>query len=174
MLIYLATGNAHKAEEFTRLLRVHDLRDIEIRPATAIGGMPHVPEDTGTFLGNARQKALALRRLAPGTAWVMSDDSGLCCAALNGAPGVETANYAYPGAPAPAHRAKLLSALHDIPESHRGAYFFCLLFLISPEGVEYVVPGSCNGSILREERGTGGFGYDPVFRAAGTDCSFAE
>ena len=174
MLIYLATGNAHKAEEFSRLLRAHNLHDIEIKTAVALGGMPHVPEDTGTFVGNARQKALALRKRAPATAWVMSDDSGLCCDALNDAPGVETANYAGPAAPAAAHRAKLLAALCNTPEPLRSAYFFCLLFLISPEGAEYVTTGSCGGFILREERGSDGFGYDPIFSAKGTDCSFAE
>jgi XTP/dITP diphosphohydrolase len=187
--IILATGNAHKAREFAQLLGAAGngttatglaatataaLANVNLTAAAALGGMPHVPEDTGTFLGNARQKARAVRAIAPPGAWVLADDSGLCCDALDGAPGVETANYAGPAAPAAAHRAKLLDALRDIPDARRAAHFHCLLLLLAPDGTEHVFTGDCAGDILREERGASGFGYDPIFRAAGTACSFAE
>ncbi|MDR2844669.1 MAG: RdgB/HAM1 family non-canonical purine NTP pyrophosphatase [Puniceicoccales bacterium] len=171
--IILATGNAHKAEEFARLFLARRL-DVSVHTAARVGGMPAVAEDTGTFLGNARQKAQALRSVAPPPFWVMADDSGLVCDALDGAPGVETANYAGPKATDAANRAKLLAALHDTPDAQRGAHFFCQLLLISPEGQEWAFAGKCPGRILRAEAGAGGFGYDPLFVADGTDASFAE
>ncbi|MDR1817306.1 MAG: non-canonical purine NTP pyrophosphatase [Puniceicoccales bacterium] len=179
--ILLASGNAHKAAEFAQLAAAAGA-PVQFVSAAAVGGMPAVAEDTGTFLGNARQKALALREraLAAGTAggadatggtapWVMADDSGLCCDALGGAPGVETANYAGTAAPAAANRAKLLNALRDVPDAQRGARFVCLLLLIAPDGTEHVFTGECAGRILRGERGTGGFGYDPVFALGAPD-----
>ncbi|MDR3229017.1 MAG: SDR family NAD(P)-dependent oxidoreductase [Puniceicoccales bacterium] len=171
--LILATGNAHKAAEFARLAAASGL-PFEICDASAAGGMPDVPEDTGTFLGNARQKARALRAVAPSDAWVLADDSGLCCNALDGAPGVETANYAGPHATDVANRTKLLTALDNVPDEKRGAHFLCQLVLISPTGSEFLFDGFCKGRILRTERGEGGFGYDPIFQRDGDVLGFAE
>ena len=85
---YLASGNAHKALELQALARAGGA-PAEILSARELGGMPTVAEDAGSFLGNARKKAHALRALAPAAAWVLADDSGLCVEALGGAPGVE-------------------------------------------------------------------------------------
>jgi XTP/dITP diphosphohydrolase len=171
--IILATGNAHKAEEFGRMFTVRGLPGI-VYPASMVGGMPPVPEDTGTFLGNARQKAQALRALTPTEFWVMADDSGLACDALNGEPGVESANYAGPKAPDAANRAKLLASLQNTPDDQRTARFICQLVLLGPHGEEHSFVGTCPGRILHTEHGNGGFGYDPLFVPDGSDKTFAE
>lgn len=165
-LVYLASGNAHKAAEFAALA-ARDRLPIEIRPARDLGGMPEVPEDTGTFAGNARQKAAALRRLAPREAWVLADDSGLCVDALDGAPGVDSAVYAGRPADAAANRAKLLHALRGVPDERRTAHFVCLLLVLDGDGDGHPFEGRCDGRIGVEERGAGGFGYDPVFVVGG-------
>jgi XTP/dITP diphosphohydrolase len=165
-VIYLASGNAHKAAEFSALA-ARDRLPIEMRSAKELGGMPPVPEDTGTFLGNARQKALAVRRLAPEGAWVLADDSGLCVDALGGAPGVDSAVYAGRHGDAAANRAKLLAALAAVPAERRTAHFFCLLLLVDGDGRERAFEGRCEGRIVSVERGGGGFGYDPVFEVGG-------
>lgn len=174
--VVLATGNAHKVEEFNRLSAVFSLPEIRFVSAkeTVPGGMPKVVEDSGTFLGNARLKARALRSLVSGDAFVLADDSGLCVDALGGAPGVETAYYAGPTATAAQNRAKLLGALSGVPDENRCAHFYCLLLLISPAGEELAFDGKCFGKIAAHEAGTGGFGYDPIFVPDGFSATFAE
>lgn len=174
--IVLATGNAHKAEEFNRLAAAFSLPEIRFVSAKEAlpEGMPHVVEDSGTFVGNARLKALALRERVPADCFVLADDSGLCVDALGGAPGVETAYYAGPRATAEENRGKLLAALNGVPAEKRGAHFVCLLLLIAPDGAETVFEGKCFGGIAEKEAGTGGFGYDPIFTPRGFDRTFAE
>jgi XTP/dITP diphosphohydrolase len=172
-ILLLATGNSHKAEEFSRLFAEAGLR-VEVRTAKAVGGMPDVAETAGTFAGNARLKAEALRRLAPTDAWVLSDDSGLSCDALGGAPGVDSAVYAGPRATDAENRAKLLAALAGVPLARRGARFTCHLVLLGPAGEDLEFTGHCPGVILESERGEGGFGYDALFVPEGRDLSFAE
>lgn len=174
--IVIATGNAHKVEEFNRLVGVFNLsgvRFISAKEASA-DGMPSVVEDSGTFIGNARLKAQALKKCVPADFFVLADDSGLCVDALDGAPGVETAYYAGPKATSEENRQKLLSALENVPAENRGSHFVCLLLLISPDGTESVFEGKCEGVIAHEEAGTGGFGYDPIFKPSGFDKTFAE
>jgi len=110
MDIYLATGNAHKAEEFGRMFAQARLA-VKVRSAKELGGMPYVEEITGTFNGNCRLKANALREITPQKAWVLADDSGLCCDALQGGPGVDSAIFAGVGATDAQNRAKLLEAM---------------------------------------------------------------
>ena len=101
MTVYLASGNAHKAREFQALadgLAPVRRLPVEIISAAAMGGMPQVVEDAGSFTGNARKKARALQDRLPAGAWALADDSGLCVDALAGAPGVESAYYAGPRA----------------------------------------------------------------------------
>ncbi len=180
MKLYLASGNAHKAQEFQALADAGALRGaLEVVSARAAGGMPHVDEDTGTFAGNARKKALALRAklgasLTGADTWVLADDSGLCVDALGGAPGVESAYYAGPRGDGAANLAKLVEAMRDVPAEKRGAYFVCVLFLIGPDGAEHVFEGRCPGRLAREPRGGGGFGYDPLFVSAGYESTFSE
>lgn len=175
--VVIATGNAHKVEEFNRLAADAGLKNVRFISAKDCvpGGMPHVVEDSGTFEGNARLKAIALRKIVPENYFVMADDSGLCVDILNGAPGVETAYYAGPDATHAENRAKLVRALDGIPPEKRGAHFYCLLFLITPENEEKIFDGACQGFISENERDAGfGFGYDPVFLPAGYDKTFAE
>lgn len=171
--LLLATGNAHKAEEFARMFREVGL-PCEVLTAAAAGGMPPVAETAGTFAGNARLKAEALRRRAPADCWVLADDSGLSVDALGGAPGVDSAVYAGPGATDAANRAKLLSALAGVPPARRSARFTCHLVLLGPAGEDMEFTGRCEGSVLEAERGEGGFGYDSLFAPRGGDRTFAE
>lgn len=173
MHLYLATGNAHKAEEFGRMFQQAGL-PIRVHSAKELGGMPYVEEITGTFTGNCRLKGEALRRIAPAKSWVLADDSGLCCDALQGGPGVDSAIYAGKGATDAQNRQKLLSALQKAPAHQRGARFECHLLLLGPNREEQKFLGQCWGRILEQEVGTEGFGYDSLFVPSGFDKTFGE
>ena len=173
MKLFLASGNAHKAAELQALANASRVA-VEIVSARAVGGMPAVEEDTGTFVGNARKKALALRARLPAEAWALADDSGLCVSALDGAPGVESAYYAGPQGDGAANLAKLVGAMRDVPAGERGAYFVCVLLVAGPGGAEHVFEGLCGGHLADAPRGGGGFGYDPLFVPEGQGVSFAE
>lgn len=129
---------------------------IRVHSAKELGGMPYVEEITGTFTGNCRLKGEALRRIAPAKSWVLADDSGLCCDALQGGPGVDSAVYAGKGASDAQNRQKLLSALKKAPAHQRGARFECHLLLLGPNREEQKFLGQCWGRILEQEVGTGG------------------
>jgi XTP/dITP diphosphohydrolase len=173
MKLYLASGNAHKVQEFQALADTSRL-DLEIVSAKSIGGMPSVVEDAGTFVGNATKKARALKAILPSDAWVLADDSGLCVDALDGAPGVESAYYAGPQSDSTANLAKLVQTMCDVPLEKRAAHFVCMLVLIDGAGQERVFEGRCDGSLLCEPRGGAGFGYDPLFVPNGHEKSLAE
>ena len=173
MHFYFASGNAHKAAELQSLAQASAL-PIQIHSASAVGGMPPVREDAGTFEGNARKKAAALRPLLPGSAWSIADDSGLCVDALDGGPGVESAYYAGQHSDSAANLAKLVAVMRDVPEARRGAHFRCVLLAIGPGGEERVFEGACAGRLLYSPRGGAGFGYDPLFVPAGYEQTFAE
>jgi XTP/dITP diphosphohydrolase len=188
MKIYLASGNAHKVQEFQALADAARAAggaggvDIEFVSAKAVGGMPEVVEDTGTFVGNARKKAQALRaKLLAGMSpeeqaalWVLADDSGLCVDALGGGPGVESAYFAGPQGDSAANLRKLVAVMRAVPEGRRGAHFVCVLVLLEPGGGEQVFEGRCEGALLVEPRGGAGFGYDPLFVPSGKKESLAE
>jgi XTP/dITP diphosphohydrolase len=173
MKLYFASGNAHKAAELQALADLSRV-PVEIVSARAVGGMPPVVEDAGTFVGNARKKATTLRALLPAGAWALADDSGVCVDALDGAPGVESAYYAGPQGDSAANLAKLARIMRDVPAGKRGAQFFCLLLLSGPGGAEHVFEGRCTGQLLVEPRGGAGFGYDPLFVPDGFQQSYAE
>lgn len=170
---YLASGNAHKVAELQVLARAAAL-PLAIRSARDVGGMPAVEEDTGTFVGNARKKAAALRARLPAGAWALADDSGVCVDALDGAPGVESAYYAGPQGDAKANLEKLVATMREVPDDRRGARFYCVLVALGPRGEEAVFEGACEGRLLREPRGGAGFGYDPIFVPDGQARSYAE
>jgi len=184
MKLFLATGNAHKLREFRELVADTTLgppiADLEIHSASALGGMPPVVEDTGSFEGNARKKARALAALLPPfssdgpDAWALADDSGLCVDALGGAPGVESAYYAGPQADSAANLAKLVAEMRNVPLGQRGAHYVCVLVLATADGREHVFRGACHGTLAVEPRGQGGFGYDPLFIPHGFDKTFGE
>lgn len=177
MDIYLASGNAHKVQEFRTLLAAADpaiAANVRILSADDAGGMPSVVEDAGSFIGNARKKALALVDKLPQGAWALSDDSGLSVDALNGAPGVESAYYAGPKADSAANLRKLMVAMNGVLEENRSANFSCVLCLATKGREPLFFRGRCDGRIALQASGKGGFGYDPVFVPDGFAQSFAE
>lgn len=162
--ILLASGNPHKIEELSILLRT-PLRGLRDLPR-----VPEIVEDAETFEGNALKKA---RTLAPFTqGWVLADDSGLEVDALNGAPGVHSARFAGEHGNDAANNALLLQKLHHT--SHRTARFVCVLVLLGPNDTTHVVRGTCEGSIALTPAGNSGFGYDPLFIPDGYTQTFAE
>ncbi len=161
-VIHLATGNAHKVQEMQRLANESGL-PITIVPAK---GMPPVNEDTGTFVGNARKKALALKSVLPAGIWVLADDSGVCVESLGGEPG--------PQGDSAANLRKLTEVMRAVPAGKRGAYFFCVLVLLAPDGAELVFEGRCDGVLSVEPAGGAGFGYDPLFIPNGFDRTYAQ
>lgn len=173
MKLYLATGNRHKIDEFARLFAEAG-PGVELGSALEGGGMPEVDENAPDFVGNARLKAEALRRRLPPEAWVLADDSGLEVSALGGEPGIRSARYAGGEATDADNRAKLLDRLREVGADDRGARFVCVLVLLGPGGAEEVFEGVCSGRIVEEEKGGGGFGYDPIFVPEGLDRTFAE
>lgn len=171
--LHLASGNTHKVAELAAFAERDGLA-LEIVSAKALGGMPPVAEDTGTFLGNARKKARALHALAPAGGLVLADDSGVCVDHLGGGPGVESAYFAGPQGDSAANLRKLTEVMRGVPAERRGAKFYCLLFLIDEAGGEHVFEGECAGTLLDEPRGGAGFGYDPLFVPTGFSQSYAE
>lgn len=174
MKLYLASGNPHKAGEFRALAGEWGGASVEFGSAAEVGGMPAVDEDTGTFSGNALKKARALLARLPAGGWALADDSGLCVAALGGAPGVDSAIFAGPQADPGANLAKLLGAMEGVPDAGRLAEFVCVLALCGPGGVERQFEGRCAGRLARVPKGGGGFGYDPIFVPEGFDRTLAE
>lgn len=173
MRLYFASGNLHKAAELQALANATHV-PVDIVSARSLGGMPDVTEDAGTFVGNARKKAAALRALVPSDAWVLADDSGVCVDALQGAPGVESAYYAGPQGDSVANLAKLEREMQGVPPERRGAHFLCVLVVAGPAGEERIFEGVCRGRLLEQPRGAAGFGYDPLFVPDGYDQSYAE
>ncbi len=168
--VVLASANPKKAAEIEAIAG-HALHLVP-RPAS----VPEVVEDADTFEGNARLKAEALVA-ATGLA-ALADDSGLEVEALGGAPGVHSARYAGAQATDADNVARLLAELGALePDAQRGrrARFRCVLVLRRPDGSEVVAEGEVAGVIAGEPRGSGGFGYDPVFVPDDGDGStFAE
>jgi XTP/dITP diphosphohydrolase len=149
----LATGNRHKLAEMRELLPGIEL---EALPA----GFELPPETGESFEANALIKARATHE-ATGAATI-ADDSGIEADDLGGAPGIYSARYAGPGASDEVNLAKLLREV-DAAAGDRRAAYVCALALIDGEGTEHVFEARCEGRLLREPRGSGGFGYDPAF-----------
>lgn len=173
--LLLATRNKNKTAQIALALEgryaVTDLLD----PAYA--DLPEVEETGTTFHENAALKAVTIsRRVAPETL-VLADDSGLCVEALNGAPGVYSARYAGPGASDVENYVKLLAELVGrgafCPEQ-RAAHYSCVLVLARAGAELHHTEGHVHGWLRDEPRGTGGFGYDPLFIPTGGDRTFAE
>jgi|UniRef100_UPI00404B60E2 XTP/dITP diphosphohydrolase len=173
MKLYLASANTHKVRELQALADLSSA-GIEILSAQSVGGMPEVVEDTGSFVGNARKKAHAIKSLLPNDGWALADDSGICVDALGGAPGVESAYFAGAISDDRANLNKLVAVMREAPHGSRGAHYVCVLVLISPAGDEYVFEGKCHGALLFDPIGAEGFGYDPLFVPTGHDCTFGE
>jgi XTP/dITP diphosphohydrolase len=167
-IIYLATNNAHKAEEFSKLAegRFKFLPARELRP-----GISWV-EDGKTFLDNARIKARELAKYT--TSPILADDSGLMVDILNGEPGVFSSRYCGTEGDDLGNMNKLLKNLRALPKQKFEAKFVCCLWYIADNGSEHTFTGECPGEIVLEPRGNQGFGYDPVFQVEGTARTLAE
>jgi len=168
----LASRNAHKVEELDRILK-HAGIDVQLLTVADFPDAPEVPETESTFEGNALLKARALAQHTGLTA--IADDSGLCVNALNGMPGVLSARWS--GSDVDADRANLdlvLRQLKDVPDVRRGAQFVCAAAVVRPDGEEFTVRGTVDGILVREPRGTHGFGYDPIFVPTGFEITTAE
>jgi XTP/dITP diphosphohydrolase len=165
--LYCATGNPGKLREFRLAGQV---LGIEIEPLPGIHSIA-APEETGaTFEENAKIKACYYSRFAPGP--LFADDSGLEVDALKGEPGVFSARYAGPGATDEANNRLLLERMAK--KRRRGARFVCVIALAQAGQVLKTFRGTVEGEILPEERGPGGFGYDPLFYYPPFGCSFGE
>ncbi len=179
--LVLATRNEHKVHELRQILAglVDDL-DLQVVGADEVEGAPDVPETEVTFLGNARLKAVALAQ-ATGLPSV-ADDSGLAVEVLGGSPGVFSARWSGSAAGEGAARAAkdranlglLLEQVADVPDEHRAAAFVCAAVVAMPDGRVEGVEGRVEGSLVREPRGTNGFGYDPAFVPTGDTRTLAE
>ena len=160
--VFLASRNPGKLAEMQRILREH-------APGILVVGLDDVPaydepvEDQSTFEGNALLKARA--GLAATGLPTLADDSGLCVDALNGMPGVLSARWAGPPKDDQRNNELVLAQLADVPEERRGAHFACAVAFCHPQGAEIVVHGEMHGRVIRDLRGSGGFGYDVLFVA---------
>ena len=169
--LYLASGNAGKLREFRALaVAAHSNLELELLPQYA--SLPEFPETAPTFAENATGKALYYSRACADM--VFSDDSGLVVPALGGEPGVHSARYAGPGASNDWKIAKLLAALRGKKGAERAAYFVCVIAVAQMGRVIAVVSDKVDGEIAEAPRGSGGFGYDPVFYFPALGKTFAE
>ncbi len=169
--IVLATKNRHKLEELHRILEAAGL-DIALLGADAFPDLPDIPETESSFAGNALLKAREIARITGLPA--IADDSGLCVDALNGMPGILSARWSGRHGDDKANLHLLLGQLSDVPDRRRGAAFHCAAAISLPDGTERVVEGTIEGVIIREPRGSGGFGYDPIFVPLGKQQTLAE
>lgn len=174
MKIVLASRNANKIREVKRLLSEVDARlaEMEIVSLDDMGILGEIEENGSTFEENALIKA----RVGAEKGFIcLADDSGLEVDALDGAPGVYSARYAGEN-PTDDERNNqlLLKKLDSVPEEKRTARYTCCIACVFPDGREYVTKGSCEGVMLREYCGTGGFGYDPLFYVPALKKTFAQ
>lgn len=174
--LFVATRNEGKVAELRRTFAqlpvdVLSLEDFARRSGVSLSALPDPVESASSFEGNATIKAREYAGACD--AWVLADDSGLEVDALDGAPGVHSARYAGEGATDADNNDKLLASLAE--EEQRRARFRCVLVLADETGdVVHVTHGTCEGTLLRAPRGTGGFGYDPLFVADGETLTMAE
>ena len=167
--LVVATRNAGKLEEIRHLL---EGAGIGVLGLDAFPEVPEIEEDGATFAANAAKKAETVAHLTGRPC--LADDSGLTVAALNGEPGVHSARYAGVQGDDAANNARLLRELADVPEARRQAAFCCVMALCRPGEPTAFFEGRVAGSILHAPRGSGGFGYDPLFLVDGFDRTMAE
>lgn len=176
----LATGNSHKVDEVTRILASLGVECtiVSMDDACQAAGVsvPDIVEDGATFADNALIKARAICELTGGS--VLAEDSGITVDALNGMPGIFSARWAGSHGDDQANLDLLINQLTDVPDDRRGAAFECVLAMVTQDDIgevsEFVVQGTVRGHVLREERGSRGFGYDPIFVPDGFEQTTAQ
>lgn len=168
--ILIASKNVHKIRECREILS--QIKNLDL---LSLHDFPNYepPEETGSsFEENAILKAShAAKEL---NLWALADDSGLVVPALSGEPGVFSARYAGTGASDADNRKKLIANMQHLMDDDRFAFFECCIALASPESLKKCVCGTCEGKIIKEEKGGGGFGYDPLFVKHEYSKTFAE
>jgi len=169
MEIVLATRNRNKLREFRAML---DDLQVHVRSCDDFPDCPDAVEDGNSFAENALKKA---RLVASYTGLLaIADDSGLEVDTLGGKPGIYSARYGGVQGDDRGNIEKLLHELDGVPRERRGAQFRCVIAIVAPGGREQIVEGVCRGVIIEQPRGTGGFGYDPVFLDVPSCLTFAE
>ena len=170
MRIVFATGNAGKVREVKAILADLNMEVLSMKEA----GISAEAEENGTtFAENAVIKAKDIAEKVPG-AIVMADDSGLVVDALNGEPGIYSARYLGEDTPYSIKNANIIERLNGVPVEGRTARFMCAIAAVLPDGRIFTTEGAIEGYIGYEERGNGGFGYDPIFMVPEYGCSTAE
>ncbi len=168
--IVLATGNAKKVREMRPLL---EPLQIELVSLGSIKEALDVEENGTTFIENARLKATVQARHL--NRWCIGEDSGLCVDALDGAPGIYSARFSAPNPTDEKNNQKLLRELEGLPANRRGAHYVSTIVLSNPDGESVIeASGKCHGRIIEAYRGSGGFGYDPLFEIREYHRTFAE
>ena len=162
--LVIASNNAGKIREIRSMID-----NLSLLSLKDIGFTEDIPEPYDTFEQNAHVKAETIHRFSGKN--VFADDSGICVPALDGAPGVFSARYAGVGASDEGNLQKLLA--ETATKDNRSAYYKAVICLIW-NGETHYFEGVCNGRLLAEKRGTGGFGYDPIFVPDGYEQTFAE
>ncbi|MBX6752433.1 MAG: RdgB/HAM1 family non-canonical purine NTP pyrophosphatase [Micromonosporaceae bacterium] len=171
--LLLATRNAKKLAELQRILDAAlGAGSVKLVGLADVPPYDDVPETGLTFVDNALLKA---REGAAHTGLAtVADDSGLAVDVLGGMPGVFSARWSGRHGDDAANLELLLAQISDVDDAHRGARFVCAAALVLPDGREFTVTGEMRGHLVREPRGTGGFGYDPIFVAEGRTVTNAE
>ena len=168
--LIVASRNAKKRREIEELLAPHN---IEVLSVTDFPNVPEVIEDGETFADNAAKKATQTARHL--NRWVLGEDSGLMVDALKGAPGVYSARFSGDGATDEKNNSKLMAELADVPDEQRGAQFLSHAAIADPTGlIRLTVEATCRGRMIREPRGSNGFGYDPYFLIPEYHLTFGE
>jgi len=169
--LVLATANPRKLIELTRILAGERL-DVDLVGLGEFPGAPDVAETGATFVANALLKARAVAAFTGLPA--VADDSGLCCDAMNGMPGVLSARWSGRHGDDAENLRLVLAQLSEVPEDRLRAHFYCVAALVRPSGEETLSAGTLRGRLIREPRGTNGFGYDPIFVPDGERRTTAE
>lgn len=172
--VLIATSNSGKLRDFAGAAKA---LGIEVSSLPNFSELPSIEEDGATFESNARKKVRHYSRLVSGEL-ILADDSGLEVDALGGAPGVISARYAVENGSEnssdAANNAKLLRELTSVPEPKRTARFVCVIAAAKDGGIVGTFRGKAVGRVLFEARGSGGFGYDPLFYFPTLNKTFAE
>jgi XTP/dITP diphosphohydrolase len=170
--VLLATRNAKKLGELRRILAVEGIAGLAVIGLADVPDFPEAPETGATFEENALAKAQDAVK-ATGLP-SLADDSGLAVDALNGMPGVLSARWAGRHGDDLANLELVLDQLADVPDERRGGGFVCSAALALPDGSENLVRAQWRGTLIRESRGSNGFGYDPIFVPEGFSQTSAE
>ena len=169
--VLLATRNAGKLAELQRLLS-SAVPGVDVVGLRDVPEYPEAPETGATFTENALLKAHEAVRYTGLPS--IADDSGLTVDALNGMPGILSARWSGRHGDDDANSTLLLGQLADVPDERRGAAFVCAAAFVTPDGTELVLERQWRGQVIREKRGSNGFGYDPVFLPRGLEVTSAE